>query len=351
MIMASFTGAPIGGFVGGQIVALWLLPSYGRSVDLHCWRHLSAGSRRRVGVLAPGVAALPVGARQAEFARSGAVGPARAISLGAGATASCARHRPGQPGQDAVQPRLMRFLGPVLMWIIAPARPDEFVPVRLLDADGVLNLIGFTIASGLCLEHEGFRRDLGGPLSRRGDRPVWARAFAGPSLCGVGAVFIGLIALCCHCLCGPPGRRPSSPEWRSSAARPASTARAASSTRPACAPAASAGRSASAAWAVSRRRSWADICCRSAWRRRISSSARVSLPSWPRAATALLASCARGPRQRLDGGGSHVVKVFVFDLLAYDANLDHLKGGENRSCPTRSPADISTATRRCALTL
>jgi AAHS family 4-hydroxybenzoate transporter-like MFS transporter len=29
MIMASFTGAPIGGFVGGQIVALWLLPSYG----------------------------------------------------------------------------------------------------------------------------------------------------------------------------------------------------------------------------------------------------------------------------------------------------------------------------------
>jgi len=29
MIMASFTGAPIGGFVGGQIVALWLLPRYG----------------------------------------------------------------------------------------------------------------------------------------------------------------------------------------------------------------------------------------------------------------------------------------------------------------------------------
>jgi AAHS family 4-hydroxybenzoate transporter-like MFS transporter len=29
MIMASFTGAPIGGFVGGQLVALWLLPSYG----------------------------------------------------------------------------------------------------------------------------------------------------------------------------------------------------------------------------------------------------------------------------------------------------------------------------------
>ena len=23
------------------------------------------------------------------------------------------------------------------------------------------------------------------------------------------------------------------------------------------------------------------------------------------------------------------MKVFVFDLLAYDANLDHLKGGEN----------------------
>jgi len=29
MIMASFTGAPIGGFVGGQIVALWLLPTFG----------------------------------------------------------------------------------------------------------------------------------------------------------------------------------------------------------------------------------------------------------------------------------------------------------------------------------
>jgi MFS transporter, AAHS family, 4-hydroxybenzoate transporter len=29
LIMASFTGAPIGGFVGGQIVALWLLPQFG----------------------------------------------------------------------------------------------------------------------------------------------------------------------------------------------------------------------------------------------------------------------------------------------------------------------------------
>jgi AAHS family 4-hydroxybenzoate transporter-like MFS transporter len=29
MIMASFTGAPIGGFVGGQIVSLWLLPQFG----------------------------------------------------------------------------------------------------------------------------------------------------------------------------------------------------------------------------------------------------------------------------------------------------------------------------------
>jgi AAHS family 4-hydroxybenzoate transporter-like MFS transporter len=29
MIMASFTGAPIGGFVGGQIVAFWLLPQFG----------------------------------------------------------------------------------------------------------------------------------------------------------------------------------------------------------------------------------------------------------------------------------------------------------------------------------
>ena len=29
MIMASFTGAPLGGFLGGQIVALWLLPAFG----------------------------------------------------------------------------------------------------------------------------------------------------------------------------------------------------------------------------------------------------------------------------------------------------------------------------------
>jgi AAHS family 4-hydroxybenzoate transporter-like MFS transporter len=29
LIMLSFTGAPIGGFVGGQIVALWLLPQFG----------------------------------------------------------------------------------------------------------------------------------------------------------------------------------------------------------------------------------------------------------------------------------------------------------------------------------
>jgi MFS transporter, AAHS family, 4-hydroxybenzoate transporter len=29
LIMASFTGAPIGGFVGGQLVALWLLPTFG----------------------------------------------------------------------------------------------------------------------------------------------------------------------------------------------------------------------------------------------------------------------------------------------------------------------------------
>src|SRR5580658_2977156 len=29
LIMASFTGAPIGGFVGGQIVSFWLLPQFG----------------------------------------------------------------------------------------------------------------------------------------------------------------------------------------------------------------------------------------------------------------------------------------------------------------------------------
>jgi AAHS family 4-hydroxybenzoate transporter-like MFS transporter len=29
LIMASFTGAPIGGFIGGQLVALWLLPTFG----------------------------------------------------------------------------------------------------------------------------------------------------------------------------------------------------------------------------------------------------------------------------------------------------------------------------------
>ncbi len=29
IIMLSFTGAPLGGFVGGQIVALWLLPQFG----------------------------------------------------------------------------------------------------------------------------------------------------------------------------------------------------------------------------------------------------------------------------------------------------------------------------------
>jgi AAHS family 4-hydroxybenzoate transporter-like MFS transporter len=29
LIMASFTGAPLGGFVGGQIVSLWLLPTFG----------------------------------------------------------------------------------------------------------------------------------------------------------------------------------------------------------------------------------------------------------------------------------------------------------------------------------
>jgi AAHS family 4-hydroxybenzoate transporter-like MFS transporter len=29
MIMASFTGAPLGGFIGGQIVAFWLLPQFG----------------------------------------------------------------------------------------------------------------------------------------------------------------------------------------------------------------------------------------------------------------------------------------------------------------------------------
>src|SRR5580693_1872836 len=29
MIMASFTGAPLGGFLGGQIVAFWLLPTFG----------------------------------------------------------------------------------------------------------------------------------------------------------------------------------------------------------------------------------------------------------------------------------------------------------------------------------
>src|SRR5207237_8715941 len=37
---------------------------------------------------------------------------------------------------------------------------------------------------------------------------------------------------------------------------------------------------------------------------------------------------AQQPQRRSDREGGRIVKVFVFDLLAYDANLDHLKGGE-----------------------
>src|SRR6266571_6393258 len=40
------------------------------------------------------------------------------------------------------------------------------------------------------------------------------------------------------------------------------------------------------------------------------------------------AALSRRPRRNVDGSGGGAMKVFVFDLLAYDANLDHLKGGE-----------------------
>src|SRR4029077_5667737 len=36
----------------------------------------------------------------------------------------------------------------------------------------------------------------------------------------------------------------------------------------------------------------------------------------------------RQPGRNFDRTGGGAMKVFVFDLLAYDANLDHLKGGE-----------------------
>ena len=57
MIMATFTGAPIGGFVGGQIVAL-LLPHFGWPVIFIIGRGFPAIAGPGASVVAAGIAAL-----------------------------------------------------------------------------------------------------------------------------------------------------------------------------------------------------------------------------------------------------------------------------------------------------
>ncbi len=129
MIMASFTGAPIGGFVGGQIVAA-LLPHFGWPVIfilgggfplvlvlvLALWLPESPRFLARKANLSPRQAALlarlDIAERQSELHRD--------------------RRRPRKPDQNAVRQGLCAAdhlaLGDLLL------QPDEPVPVRLLDA-------------------------------------------------------------------------------------------------------------------------------------------------------------------------------------------------------------------------
>ena len=64
VIMFVFTGNPIGGFLGGQLVAQ-LLPIFGWQVIFHIGGVAAAAAVSGAAALAAGVAALPAGARQA----------------------------------------------------------------------------------------------------------------------------------------------------------------------------------------------------------------------------------------------------------------------------------------------
>ncbi len=103
MIMATFTGAPIGGFLGGQIVAL-LLPHFGWPVIFVLGGGVSAGPGADPGGVAAGIAA--VSRRQTEpVGAPGRSAAAPRHRSGSGHRAP-GRRRRGQSGHDAVQPGL-----------------------------------------------------------------------------------------------------------------------------------------------------------------------------------------------------------------------------------------------------
>jgi MFS family permease len=158
MIMATFTGAPLGGFLGGQIVAL-LLPHFG-------WPMIfilgGAFPLLLVVALALWLPESPrfLAARQTVSPRHAALLQRLDIAPTGGRRS---RHRAGQSDQDAVRSRLcLADRAVVDRFLLQPVEP---VPVRLLDADRLDPDRHESVAGRVRLQPAGLRRDVCGPVS------------------------------------------------------------------------------------------------------------------------------------------------------------------------------------------
>ena len=175
MIMATFTGAPLGGFLGGQIVAL-LLAEWG-------WRMIFVlGGIFPLALLPVLVLWLPesprfLAARQNLSPRNAALLRRLDITSARNDTVDVARSNP----------IWMLFgrgyaLQTVLLWIIFfCSLLNLFLFAYWMPT--VLNLIGMSPAAS-CVRGKpsGPRCNLCSPVSRPGDRPHWARARTGIAL-------------------------------------------------------------------------------------------------------------------------------------------------------------------------
>ena len=130
MIMATFTGAPAGGFIGGQIVAV-LLPHFDWPIIF-----MIGGVFPLILVVALAIW-LPESprflARQAEPGAASRQPCSQRLNI-APAQERTGRRRARQSGRDAVQPGLRAADRAAVDHLLL--QPDEPVPVRLLDADG-----------------------------------------------------------------------------------------------------------------------------------------------------------------------------------------------------------------------
>ena len=199
MIMVSFTGAPLGGFLCGQAAGI-LLPTLGWPSIFVIGGVIPLVLVIIMAFWLPEVAALP-GQKGHPVATRGGVAAAPRHYPGRRRRGGTGRG-PGKPGHDAVQPGLRAADGADVDHLLLQL--DESVPVRLLDARGLAPDRDDAGRGGPGNELPRIGCDLCGALSRLLDRPLRSRAVIGGQLRRRHRVYrpnrAGRDALCCRWL-------------------------------------------------------------------------------------------------------------------------------------------------------